>query len=227
MRQLIDTVTKLICWIKRNRMIKLKSKIVKVNLGSGLSVAENWINVDVSLNTFFSGWPRFVLKMLYRISGSNQLISQEEYCDILKNHIFICHNVCYGIPFPNDSVDYLYSSHLLEHLSKENAKKLVREAYRVLKKSGIIRICVPNLEYAILLYQKGDKEKALDYFFASSKSNYFSRHRGMYDFDLLRHLLEESGFINVERCYYRHGQIPNLDILDNRPEETLYVEARK
>jgi len=115
--------------------------------------------------------------MLYRISGSKQYYSQQEYCDILQNHIFVHHNVEYGLPFPDESVDYLYSSHLLEHLSKEDANKLLKEAYRVLKKGGVIRICVPDLEYAISLYQEGDKEKALHYFFATSKSGYFSRHQ--------------------------------------------------
>ena len=103
----------------------------------------------------------------------------------------------------------------------------MREAYRVLKKGKIIRICVPDLEYAIALYRKGDKEKALNYFFATSKSGYFPGHQYMYDFDLLRQLLKEVGFTIVERCSHRQGKTPDIDVLDNRPEETLYVEASK
>ena len=99
--------------------------------------------------------------------------------------------------------------------------------YRVLKKDGIVRICVPDLEYAISLYQKGHKEQALHYFFTTSKSGYFSRHQYMYDFDLLRRLLEKTGFTKIERCLYREGKTPDIDALDNRPEETLYVEASK
>jgi predicted SAM-dependent methyltransferase len=227
LRRLIDSVTNFVCWVKRNRIIKPKGEIIKVNIGSGLSVAPGWINVDASLNAFFSKWPRFVLKIIYRISGSKQWYSEEGYCNILKSHNFVHHNVEYGLPFPNESIDYLYSSHLIEHLFKEDAKKLLKEAHRVLKKSGIVRICVPDLEYAISLYQKGDKEKALRYFFATSKSGYFSRHQYMYDFDLLKQLLEEAGFTNVERYAYRQGKTPDIDVLDNRPEESLYVEANK
>ena len=227
LRWLIDFITKFVTWVKRNQIIKTKVEVVKVNIGSGLSVADGWINVDASLNTFFSKRPRFVLKMIYKISGSKQYYSQESYCDILRSHIFVHHNVEYGIPFPDESVNYIYSSHLLEHMFKEDAEKLLIEAYRVLKKCGIIKICVPDLEYAISLYQKGDKEKALHYFFATSKSGYFSRHQYIYDFDLLRQLLEKIGFTNIERCSYRQGQTPDIEVLDNRPEETLYVEASK
>jgi len=226
-RCLTDSITNLCAWLKRNRIIKLKDEFVKINLGTGLSVTTGWINVDVSLNAFFSKCPRLALKIFYRISQSKKWYSQKEYCNILRNHNFVCHNVKYGIPFPDDSVDYIYSSHLLEHLFKEDARNFLKEAYRVLKKDGIVRICVPDLEYAISLYKKRDKERALYYFFSNCKSGYFSHHKYMYDFDLLRQFLEDAGFNNIERFSYRKGKTPDIKLLDNRPEETLYVEATK
>jgi hypothetical protein len=39
--------------------------------------------------------------------------------------------------------------------------------------------------------------------------------------------LESVGFREVARCDYRQGRTPDLESLDNRPEETLFVEARK
>lgn len=227
LRFLIHCVTDFTCWIKRNHMIKPRAMIVKVNIGSGLTVAEGWINIDASLNAFFSKWPRFVLDVLYNVSGAKQDYSRGKYCNILKNHVFVCHNVKHCIPFPEESVDYLYSSHLLEHLLKQDASKLLREAYRVLKKGGVIRICVPDLEHAIALYQKGKKEQALKYFFTTSKAGYFSRHQYMYDADLLKQLFKEAGFSDTEICSYRQGKTPDIVVLDNRPEETLYLEARK
>jgi hypothetical protein len=49
----------------------------------------------------------------------------------------------------------------------------------------------------------------------------------MYDFDMLSKLLEKTGFTRIVRCSYKQGKTPDLDVLDNRPEETLYVEASK
>jgi hypothetical protein len=39
--------------------------------------------------------------------------------------------------------------------------------------------------------------------------------------------LEQVGFWDVEKCSYRQGKVPDIDRLDNRPDETLYVEAVK
>ena len=225
LRRTIETVTNFACWVKRKRVIKSEKGVVKVNLGSGLSVAPGWINVDASLNVFFAKYPKPILKMLYKMSGFNQWYSQEEYCNTLENSIFIHHDIKYGIPFPDESIDYIYSSHLLEHLYRKNAKELLEEARRKLRKGGVIRTCVPNLEYVVNLYQHGDKERAVERFFA-----YFSSlhdHRYIYDFDLLRQLLEEAGFSDIKRCSYAQGRTSDIENLDNRPEETLYVEACK
>ncbi len=51
-----------------------------------------------------------------------------------------------GIPFDNETADFIYSSHMLEHLSKSDAEKFISECYRVLKKDGILRLAVPDLE---------------------------------------------------------------------------------
>lgn len=55
-------------------------------------------------------------------------------------------NVLEGLPFPDNSMDVVYSSHFLEHLTKEQAKFVLKEFYRVLKPNGILRIVVPDLE---------------------------------------------------------------------------------
>ena len=51
-----------------------------------------------------------------------------------------------GIPASSDSVDYVYHSHLLEHLNEEQGELLTRECLRILKPGGILRIALPDLE---------------------------------------------------------------------------------
>lgn len=58
----------------------------------------------------------------------------------------IAHNLLSGIPLPDNSVDVVYHSHVLEHFPKDSAGPFIRECYRVLKPGGIIRIAVPELE---------------------------------------------------------------------------------
>ncbi len=66
----------------------------------------------------------------------------------------ISHNLLEGIPFPDNIFDAVYHSHLLEHFSKIDASRFIKECYRVLKPSGIIIIATPNLEEIVNNYQK-------------------------------------------------------------------------
>ena len=82
----------------------------------------------------------------------------------------IAYNLLNGIPFKKESFDVVYHSHVLEHFTKTDGEKLLGECYRVLKKNGIIRIAVPDLEkisreylYWLELSVKGDKEAEQNY----------------------------------------------------------------
>lgn len=55
-------------------------------------------------------------------------------------------NVLKGLPFEKNTFDFVYSSHFLEHITKEEADFVLSEMHRVLKKNGIARIVVPDLE---------------------------------------------------------------------------------
>lgn len=223
-----DRLIRLITWLKRNRQIQPDQGVVKVNLGAGLMVAPGWYNIDGHLRAFFSTWPGFVIDMLYRVlQTSNRQFSREEYKRILRNNRFIHHDLNYGIPFRDGTVDFLYASHLLEHLHLDEAERLVRDGFRALKPGGVFRICVPDLAHAVSLYQKGEKRKSLLYFFNERKQDGYTYHRYLYDAELLSALLGECGFSRVRKCAYREGDTPDIGILDNRPEETLYMEAVK
>mgnify|MGYP000966798747 CR=1 FL=1 len=226
LKQIANLMVSIIGWIKKKQVINLKESTVKLNVGSCLAVAKGWINIDCSLNAFFSKYPVFILKQLYKMSGFKENFSQEDYCRILIENNFIYHNLEYGLPFLSNSANYIYSSHLLEHLFLEDAQELLKEMYRVLKDDGIVRICVPDLDYAIQLFQK-DKQEALNYFFTSSNVGYHSRHKYMYDFKLLKQVLEKAGFNDIKKYCYKEGNVPDIGILDNRPEETIFVEANK
>ena len=52
-------------------------------------------------------------------------------------------------------------------------------------------------------------------------------HLWMYDAPSLTAMLTEAGFVSVTICEFGSGQVPDCDLLDNRPEESLYVEAVK
>jgi predicted SAM-dependent methyltransferase len=58
----------------------------------------------------------------------------------------IPHDLRQGIPFPDEEFDVIYHSHVLEHFSKADGPRFLRECRRVLKPGGTIRVAVPDLE---------------------------------------------------------------------------------
>lgn len=215
--------------LRRRRRIRLDNAQgpVKVNIGSGVEVAAGWIHVDGGIHALFAGAPAPVLRMLHRSSNvMRNGLPPDEYVRRLNRHRFVHHELEEGLPFEDASVDYIFCSHVLEHFYRGDGAQLLAEMKRVLKAGGVVRVCVPDLEHAVGLYTSGERERALDYFFVPSRAGYYRQHRYMYDYVLLEQALRDAGFRAIRRCAYRQGDVPDLDLLDNRPEETLYVEAR-
>ena len=212
--------------LHRARRIAPGPPPVKVNLGSGMFVARGWINLDASLKVLLKGWPAFALRAVYPLLVNSDL-KWEEFVTLLRNERFVHHDLRYGLPFPDASVDFLYISHALHHLYRAEAAKLLGEVIRTLKRGGTIRIVVPDLEYIMSLYQQGKRDRALSYFFYESPRSELFSCRYQYDFLLLRDLLESTGFRDVGRCAYQEGRTPDLGCLDRMPEESLFVEARR
>ena len=138
---------------------------IRLNLGCGLTVYKGWINIDGSLNALISKFPKFIIRVLYKYSGSNRYFTEDQYLNILSNHYFIKFNLKRGIPAEDCTVKYIFTSHFLEHLYLKDADNLIKECYRVLENRGILRIGVPDLEHAVNLYINGNAKEMLDNYF--------------------------------------------------------------
>lgn len=230
MRSVVDQSVRLAGRLLKNRKVKpvsdQRDQFVKVNLGCGLRVADGWLNIDGSLNAMFAAWPRWFHKILYRLSGSRQYYTFDEYSEILSDHQFLFHDLSSSLPLYPNSVDFIYSSHFFEHIFKDEAEALLKQCAAALRPGGVIRISIPDLEFAVSLYALGRKEEMLeDYFFVSGKGSYLARHKYMYDFEMIKSVLERSGFSSVTRCEYQQGRLPDIKLLDIYPEVSLFVEA--
>jgi SAM-dependent methyltransferase len=62
------------------------------------------------------------------------------------------HDVITPLPFEASRFDACYCSHVIEHLSPDEARLLMAEIHRVLKPGGIARIVVPDLEGIVRTY---------------------------------------------------------------------------
>jgi SAM-dependent methyltransferase len=75
-----------------------------------------------------------------------------------------------NLPYSDGYFDACYSSHVIEHMKKNESDRLIAECYRILKPQGIIRIVVPDLESIARAYLNtleqvvaGEKAAEVDY----------------------------------------------------------------
>ena len=62
------------------------------------------------------------------------------------------HDIRKSLPYNNDYFDDCYSSPMIEHLTLQEAHRVIAEAFRVLKPQGIFRVVVPDLEVVAKKY---------------------------------------------------------------------------
>lgn len=70
-----------------------------------------------------------------------------------------------GVVFPLESntLDCIYSEHLFEHLTVNQQINMLNEGMRVLKKGGIMRIAMPNVEFLFNIYSNPNSPVHIDY----------------------------------------------------------------
>jgi len=200
-----------------------------INLGCGLSIAPGWINIDNSPNARLSKYP-----LLKRTLWKLGVLSNYHYSVPWSRSIEV-RDLTKPLLYADSSIDFVYTSHLLEHLSRDDARKLIEEAFRVLKPRGLVRLVVPDLavgarDYVAALQSNPNDAKAAPVFLnwlQLSRTGARDPHLWMYDAPSLAATLSECGFVNPAVCEYRRGRVPDCEILDNRPEDSLHLEAEK
>ena len=105
-----------------------------------------------------------------------------------------------ALQYPDDSVDEIYSSHLLEHFGKREIPVVLREWYRVLKVGGTLKLNLPNLEWCLKNWlAKPEKERfglALDMLFGH-QAHEGEYHKTGFTRARLTALLTEAGFADI------------------------------
>jgi SAM-dependent methyltransferase len=175
----------------------------RLNWGCGDHIASGWINSD-------------------RKEGAGV----DLVCDIRQ-----------GLPLEDGSIDYAVSIHALPELAYPEVVPALREIRRVLKPGGVLRLVLPDLQKGIHAYLlKKDDYFKIERDEVRSRGGRFILHmlwygysRTLFTADFTDELLLKASFTEVVECRYRQtaSRFPGIVELDNRPEESLYVEATK
>jgi ubiquinone/menaquinone biosynthesis C-methylase UbiE len=134
-----------------------------------------------------------------------------------------------GLPFADDSIDFIIANHTLQMFTYEELPVVLNELKRVMTPDGVLRILTPDLRKAIFALESLDD----DYFpisdlLTDTTSGKFARYlfwhgdtRCAFDLTSMYELLHKHGF-----AQYRVGRYGDCE-LDSRENESLIVEAMK
>ena len=180
-----------------------------LNLGSGTNYVNGYINADFFCN--FKFWKKNKINLDWEI------------------------DLRYPLTCDDGVFDGVFTEHTLEHLFPDEAHRLLKELFRVMRYGSTIRITVPDLEKYILFYNQANNEE--ENFFKNQyltgcsairniTQNYY--HVSVWDFNELNILLKKIGFRDIKKMQYAQTKDEKLNLdIKERSWETLYVEAIK
>lgn len=208
---------------------------VYVQYGCGLSAPNKWLNFDASPTLKIQKIPIIgtILKTkLNAIFPSNVL-----YGDIVK-----------GLPLKENSCDGLYASHVLEHLSLCDFRKALENSCKILKKGGIFRLIVPDLEITARSYiheLENNNHSASIHFINDTLLGCFerskgvrgvleciwgnSRHLWMWDYKSLMWELQNAGFTDIRKCFFNDSTDVMFEKIEDadRFKNAVAIECKK
>jgi predicted SAM-dependent methyltransferase len=138
------------------------------------------------------------------------------------------------LPFPDQSVTNIYSSHVLEHFFYRDLMRLLVDCSRILKPGGSFSACVPDASIYVRAYiaPNSFNRSFLGYTPAiisdlkMDRLNYIAymdgHHRFMFDEENLLRVLTEAGFTDVRSRNFD----PALDMFE-RKHMSIYAMGTK
>jgi predicted SAM-dependent methyltransferase len=207
-----------------------------INCGSGRRLFPGWINTD---RMHLKAWDKTETE-----PGRIMLVEGECYYLELDSRE--------SYPFEDETFEWVYSEHFVEHLDLEEAIAWLAQIRRLLKPGGHVRLSTPDLRLFAEAYFDPEQRFFTEYAehlagmraFRGREQEvparpagmlnqifYFWQHNWIFDFDELRFAAERAGFdpAGVTRWRFRDSAVPELEELDipERAAESLYVELTR
>jgi SAM-dependent methyltransferase len=199
-----------------------------LNVGSGPTIAEGWISIDGSWQARLASHPLLA-----------RLASAATGRDVGRwPRGILCRDVRRGLGFAPASVDAIYSSHFIEHLKRDEARRFLQDCRAALKRGGVCRVVTPDLRALARQYvgAEAGASDAADAFMRASlladpngshasgmlawyrRRTQFDAHKWLYDAGSLCALFREAGFEHPAVRAYLDSRIP--------PDALRLVEVR-
>jgi SAM-dependent methyltransferase len=193
-----------------------------LNVGSGDGAPDGWINIDGSWQAWFASHPV--------LARAARAVTGRAVGDWPRG--IVCRDVRHGLGCDSESAAVIYSSHVIEHLNRRDARALLADAFRALRPNGVCRVVTPDLAAMVAQYQRsqatGDRvaaDRFIDATLLSARNGVsanghrsvlqwyrghtgFHTHKWLYDVGSLCALFEDAGFRAPRQCGYLQSAIP-------------------
>jgi predicted SAM-dependent methyltransferase len=210
---------------------------LRLNVGCGQAPSEGWLNYDNSPAVWLAK-----SQLLTRLLHGAGVIgaSSFEFAAFCRANRILYANAAKRIPHASGTVDTVYSSHMIEHLVRDDAWAFLLECRRVLRPGGRLRLVVPDLRLLARQYlERGDADDFLGHMQLETarpggllaKLKWLllggRGHHWMYDARSLGALMAEAGFVEVETMDPGQTRIAEPGGLDLRERQidSIYLEA--
>lgn len=128
------------------------------------------------------------------------------------------------LPFDNNSVDFFFCEHFLEHLARSEGYQLLLDINRCLKVGGVSRVVVPSLDYLVQNYINNNlgAYNAV-YWYPQTKCELLNggmrewEHKHMYDEEDLLKIHYQTNFTQCTIEAHRFSKYPELNNIGIRP----------
>lgn len=172
--------------------------------------------------------------------------------DIQRGVVYL--DISEQMPLPDESLYFIYSEHVIEHVSLETALAHFEDSYRVLKPGGVLRVAMPDLQFLLDFFSGRELTPLQRQFLNDTVAKFhpavvtptptvllndFVRrwgHQFIYDRKLCSQLLTQAGFTRVDQCSLKvsaHVELSALEkhgtaITESYNElQTMVLEATK
>lgn len=213
---------------------------IKLNLGSGPSGINGWLNYDSGVLPWLSKRPqlRHLICALGLLPKNYDVAWPEtQLVDIRRS-----------FSLDDNSVDFIYCSQVIEHFERYEALNILQEALRVLRPGGTIRVSVPDISKMLANYKAQsaqdpetaardvnvlwwgfEKDIPPSNIFAKISRLFIRDHQWHYDVVSMKKLLSEAGFQNTKTLSFRKGETPDLNRveIEIHKKHSLYLEGKK
>jgi hypothetical protein len=106
----------------------------------------------------------------------------------------------YPLAYPDNSVDEIRASHLLEHFGLHETSNVLKDWARALKPGGWLKIAVPDFDFIVGHYRNGNPDRLpiFGYLMGGQLDNN-DYHKSVFGYDALANALADVGLANIQR----------------------------